>query len=885
MIKNFFNANKEYFLIVVLFFLIAGIYFMPALNGYSLLQGDVSNHRGMAKELMDYREMYGDEAIWTNSMFGGMPGYQISVAYQNGFTWLKRLFFSAVPHPISYFVLAFLCFFVLSHALKIDKWIGVLGSLSYGFMTYNIVIVEAGHNTKMIAIALFPAMLGALFRVYRDKKVILPLALFSFFFALELSANHIQMTYYFGFVVLGVVITELIAFFKAKNLLVFFKRSALLLVALIIAVGANFSNYYFTYTYGKKTIRGPSELTIQQEKAVVKDENKSSGLDRDYIVQWCYGKQETYNLLIPNAKGSNYLITEYFDYLKGESPQMYNYCVQQYQNSGGKLFAGYWGDQPFTSGPNYVGAIVVLLALLYVLFVSTRLKWALFSVTLLAILLSWGKNLGGSVEHMWLTNFFIDYVPLYSKFRAVSSILVIVNFTLPFMAMLFVNELLTKKEWAKNNLKKFGIAGGSIIGVVFFVAYLFPGVLDYTSNQEELLFDNLYQSFTQSPGGINPLDARETLVDFRIEVLQKDSLRAIGFMLGALLIILGLVAGKLKYKFAIPLLLILGLLDIWNVDRRYLSNDKKSKNSKSYLAWEKSTAKQHTFDANPGDLQIYGIEASQNPKIEEAVNLQVSKKKKERRKRLSKREQEGIQFAALNFNTNYRVLNIDNPFNDARTSYFHKSSGGYHGAKLRKYQELIDFYLAKELQSLREPQKMKVFNMLNTKYYLYQGNLAFMNPYAYGNAWFVDDIKWVANADEEIKAIEDTDVRTTAIVDHKFKDCFTNVQPQQDSSASIILNSYLPNHLTYQSSSSTDQVAVFSEIYFKDGWQAYIDGQEVDHAKANYVLRTLPIPAGKHTVEFKFKPAMFDAANMINLVCFFVIVLGILFASIKYNKQ
>ncbi|MCB0409839.1 MAG: hypothetical protein KDD29_06435, partial [Flavobacteriales bacterium] len=731
---NLIKSNWQVVVILLVFALLSAMYFSPALTGYTLRQGDISSWKAAAKELTDYREMFGEEAIWTNSMFGGMPGYLISTYYLNGFTTINAILSLGLPFtmlPISMLFIAMFSFFILGKALRVNNLIAVLGAVAYGFVSYNLLIIEAGHNTKMQAISYLPAVLGSFLMMYRNKNFWFPLALFTFFMGLELRANHIQMTYYFAFVLLFIGAFKLYEAFKEKTIAHFVKRSSLLVVGVIIAVLANFNQFYNTYTYAKHTMRGTPELTINPDGSS-KKANQSSGLDRDYIVQWCYGKQETLNLFIPNAKGDSKNLTgEYFDYLRENNPQMFNYCVEQYQKNGGRVFGGYWGDQPFTSGANYLGAIIVFLALMYLIFVHSKLKWALFGVSFLAILLSWGKNLGGSVEEMWLTNFFIDYIPMYSKFRAVSSILTIVNLTFPLMAMLFVHHLYENKEWAQTNIKKLLIGSGSIAGLVLILAIM-PNLLDYTSDVEDMAFGQMYQNYAQTRAGINPADAEMELIDFRSSAFQKDAFRTLMFVLAAIVLLFLWVKDKLKFNMVLPALALLSLIDIWSVDKRYLNNDKNPQNKREYLSWEKVTGFENTSPAGQGDQQIYYIESTANPQIEQKAIQRIQEKKKEKG-RLTFMDEESIRFSSLNFNTNYRVLNLDNPFNSASVSYFHKSTGGYHAAKMARYQDMIDFYIQKELGMLQTPEKTKVLNMLNTKYYLYQGNLAFQNPHAYGN--------------------------------------------------------------------------------------------------------------------------------------------------------
>lgn len=884
MIINFLKKNLNYLIILIVFVALGVVYFLPAIQGYFLVQGDTSSWRAAAKELLDFRAFYGEEAMWTNSIFGGMPGYIINVIYLNGFTQIDQLFSLGLTFPIDVMFIAMLSFFMLSKSLKVETYIAILGAVAYAFVSYHLLIIEAGHNTKMRALAYLPAVLGAFIMMYKNKRLLLPTTLLAFFMALEIKAGHIQMTYYLAFILIAIGISELYRYIKLKQLKSFFIRTGLIIVAFIFALLANFTNSYYTYSYGKDTMRGTPELTINPDGSSKKD-NLSSGLDRDYIVQWCYGKEETLNLLIPNAKGDSRNLTgDYFDYLRAKNPALFNYSVEQYQKSGGKVFGGYWGNQPFTSGANYIGAIIILLAIMYLVFVKSTLKWAFIGVNVLALMLAWGKNLGGSVEDMWLTNFFIDHVPLYSKFRAVASILIVLNLLLPLMAVLFVNHVFKNLDWAKQNIKKLMIVGCSVAGFVLILA-LMPSFLDFTSDIEDQTLNQLYQTYNQSVQGINPADAEASVVNFRMDAFSSDAYRSLIFMLIALTILYFWVSNKIKFKVAILGLSVAVLIDVWMVDKRYLNNEKNPQNKREYLSWEKKTGFENTPNATQGDFDIYNREVAKNSKIEQKAQQRIAEAKKEDRKN-GKKIEESMRFATLNLNSNYRVMNLDNPFNSASVAYFHKSTGGYHAAKLARYQDLIDFYISKEINLLQTPEQTKVLNMLNNKYYLYQGNLVLDNSYAYGNVWFVKDVNIVNNANEEILTLGNIDPKVTAVISKDFEKVLT--KKSFDASGSILMTDYKPNHIQYISNSQSDQLAVFSEMHYKDDWVAYIDGKEVAHLRANYVLRSLPIPSGEHKVEFKFEPKMMGIGDTISIISFAIIMLALgysLFQTIKSKEE
>jgi hypothetical protein len=888
MVQQFFKSNLRYVGLILFFLAITGIYFSPSWSGHSLRMGDITSWKGMSKELRDYRAQHGEEAVWTNSSFSGMPGYQISVDYTNPIKSVYNSLVELLGFPIAGILFAFLCFFVMCRAFNAGFYLSMIGALAYGMNAYNFLMMEAGHSSKMMAVAFIPGVIAGMVMIYRREHVLFSFAVLSFFVALELLVNHIQMTYYFSLVLLTIAIAEFFRYKQQNAIKKFLIRTGLIALAGLLGAVSNFANYYHTYAFSKETMRGNPVLTIEADKPNQASSNLSSGLDRDYIVQWCYGKEETYNLLVPNAKGdSRNLTSAFFDQLRTTAPGLYNFCVGQYQNNRGKVFGGYWGDQPFTSGPNYLGALIVLLALMYLILVKGPMKWALLSISVLAILLSWGKNLGGSVEQMWLTNFFIDYFPLYNKFRAVSSILVIVNLLLPLMAILFIKYLLDNKEWAQEQFKRISWTGGGIMGIVLLLA-MFPGFFDFTSEQEQHIFNGLYQQYTANPQateGINPLEAEEALVDFRQGVFREDSYRSLGFMAVGLLLLLLLIKDKLKVQLALPLLMAVVLVDNWNVNKRYLNNEKNPSNKREYLNWEKQTGNENSFVASEGDHTIYSIEANKQPEIASQVEAKAQALRQKKKRSLTPIDMDDIRFEVLNLNTNYRVMNLSNPFNSAEASYFHKSAGGYSPAKLRRYQDLIDFYIAEELQKLQDPEKMKVLNMLNTVYYLYDGKLVFQNPHAYGNAWFVNGIKEVNTANEAILAIAETDLKSEAIVNAEFNELYAGKTFKKDTNASLVLTAYAPNALTYQSNTTTDQLVVFSEIYYPNGWKAYVDGKPVPHFRANYILRSMIVPAGQHEIRFAFEPTMLKWSNLINLIGF-LLILAVLIVSIykAYNE-
>ncbi len=922
MLKEFFQKHKFNFLAVAIFLAISCIYFYPALQGYSLKMGDITNYSGMAKETFDYEEAKGESTLWTGTNFSGMPTYMIGAKYTNPLKSLQASINRVLTFPIMSIFLAFISFYILAKSFNAGFYISLIGALAYGLSTYNITIIEAGHTGKMMAIAYMPGVIGGIIMMFKREKWLLPFGVTVLFMSLELLVNHVQMTYYFGFVILAIFIAYLIKYLKKGDLNFYFKRAVLVGAALVIGVLANFANYYNVYKFSKKTMRGKPVISIsakaqgqdnrsEEQKAYDKF-NQTSGLKRDYITQWSYGKSETINLFVSKAKGKNDLVNEVIEKLADENPQAAQFVAKQYQKTRGKVFGGYWGNQPFTSGPNYIGAIVVFLALMYLFFVHTPLKWTMLAISILTILLSWGVNLGGSIEDMWLTNFFIDYIPLYSKFRAVSSLLVVVNLLFPTMAILFLLHITSNIDWAKENIKKLSIGAGVVVFLLLIII-VSPTSVGLMSDFEQNYIDTMQAQFMSNPKGPNPETIAEQVMDVRGAIVRMDALRSLGLVLLTIIFLYVLITFKKQRKFALAAIALLVFIDLFTVDKQYLNNDK-NPNTNEFMAWKKGKVYDETYLSTPGDQAIYQLEAQKNPAITQAFNqkrVELSKKKKN----ITQADIEDIQFEALNFNTNYRMMDLDNPFNSARASYFHKTTGGYSPAKLKRYQDVIDFYIQQEagyisskirtiqqrnpeimkavitgkvpLLSPAEKDRIKVLNMLNNKYFLFSGQLVWTNPYTQGNAWFVSNVKEVADNNEEILAIKDADLTNTAIIHQEFKDII-KAPSAIDSNASIVMESYAPNHLVYTSKSSQDALAVFSEVYYRDGWKAYIDGKEVPYARANYIVRALNIPSGEHRIEFKFESKMYHTSNTISLIAFLFVLMpfgAYFFQELKTKKD
>ncbi|MDD4757218.1 MAG: YfhO family protein, partial [Prolixibacteraceae bacterium] len=772
---------------IILFFIVLAYgYLFPLLEGKVIQMPDIEHWRGMSKELNDFREETGEEGIWTNSMFGGMPGYMISVRYPGnlaGFITgnIRKIFSTA-----SFIILYLLGFYILLSSLKVKRWLSVAGAVAFAFSSYFLIILAAGHMTKANAIAFLAPMTAGVLLTFR-KKYLAGSILFALFFSLELLAGHLQITYY-GFILIALFgLTQLVFAIKEKTLPDFFKALLFLVVGAVIGIGMNFSRLYTSWEYSKDTIRGPSELTSNNE-------NKTSGLDKDYVVQWSYGIDETLTMLIPNFKGG---ASQVNPGINSESYRTMREKGVQNPRQTIRAVSMYHGDQPATSGPVYMGAIVVFLFILGLYIVKGPYKWWLLSATVISVILSWGGNI------MWLTNFLLDYLPFYNKFRAPSMTLVIAEFAMPLLGFIALNNIITGKTDKKIWLH--GLKWSVIItaGLALLFAIL-PGIAG---------------NFTNATDAVRYPDwLMDSVIADRKAMLRTDAFRSFIFIV--------LAAGavwlwNIKKIKTTPLIISIGILilaDLWTVDKRYLNNE----NFIPKRQAENPFPKMPSDEAILKDKELY-----------------------------------------------FRVLPLQNPFQDARTSYYHKNVGGYHAAKLRRYQEFIDHHLQPELQqfvtSLQNRQSadstlqsLDAINMMNTKYIIYDLNQApIRNPYQMGNAWLVENYKIVENADEEIEAMQDVDPAETAVIDKRFKNFVDGKQFSKDQAGSVKLTEYQPNYLKYIANTTSEQLTVFSEIYYEKGWKAYVNGEEVPHFRVNYVLRALVLPPGENTIEFKFEPASY----------------------------
>ena len=780
--------------IAVLSFVIVSLaYFSPVLEGKELFQSDIAQFRGMSKEVKEYRDQYHEEPYWTNRAFGGMPTYQLSTYYPNDF--IKKLdgLLRFLPRPADYLFLYFLGFFLLLSVLKVDWKLSLIGALGFGFSTYLIIILGVGHNAKAHAIAYMPFVLSGLLLVFQ-KKYLRGFVLMALAMALEINASHPQMTYYLLFSVLIFGIVYLIQAVKDKELPSFAKQIGILFGAVILAVGVNATSLLATKEYAGHSTRSKSELTINPDGS---PKEISSGLSKAYITEYSFGLMETFDLFIPRFMGGSN--NEKLD------KESYTYRFLK-EKAGRKQALGfaenapmYWGDQPIVAAPPYVGAIFIYLFILGAFLIKGPLKQWLVAVTIFSIVLSWGKNFD------IVTNFFIDYIPLYNKFRAVSSIQVIAEVSIPLLGILGVHHFLSDKYSKEEKMKAFKIAGVVVVGIALFFTAIGANLFSFESYRDG--------NYEQMMAGL-----ADVLIEDRRTIFFQDSLRTLVIVVTTACMLWLFMSNKIKKGIVIIGLLVLVLFDLVNIDKRYVNND---------------------------DF--------------------ISKSKIEKPFEISR-----MQLEIIKDKGHYRVMNfMVNPMNDGSTSFYHNSIGGYHAAKPRRYQELYDFQIAKN--------NIAVMNMLNTKYFIFPGEnnieTVQLNEEANGNAWFVNEIVFVDTANEEIRALDSLDTKTMVVLNREFESNLKSDGFKKDSLARIELVSYKANEIKYKSVSKTDQLAVFSEIYYKDGWNAYIDGKLVPHMRANYVLRSLMIPAGEHDVLFKFEPKVIATGSMISLVSYGLLIL------------
>lgn len=820
-------------IVIVIFAVISFAYFfVPVSQGKILFRHDSQASVGLGQELTQYEQRTGEVTRWTNSVFSGMPTYQISPSYNStdGLSAVMSAYHLWLPDYV-WFIFAYLLgFYILLRAFNFRQSLAALGSIIWAFSSYFLIIIAAGHLWKVMALAYLPPMIGGVVLAYRGKYLwgFIVTAVFT---AFEIKANHVQMTYYYLFIVLFMVIAYLVQAIREKRLQHFFKASGILIAAALIGIAINISNLYHTWEYQKESMRGKSELTKANSA-----NQTSSGLDRDYITQWSYGIDETLTLLVPDAKGgASVPLSQNATAMAKANPEVENMLPQLYE-----AIPQYFGTQPGTSGPVYVGAFVLFLFVLGLFIVKTPIKWALLAATALSILLSWGHNFMG------FTNFFLNYVPMYAKFRTVASILVIAEFTIPLLAALALKRIVDEPTVLTKNMKYVYASFALTAGVALAIA-LMPSMMGpFVSDQERQMLSGI-QGMT--PDVQNMM--LSSIATMRGAMVSADAWRSIVIIIIGVAMLLLFKAQKIKAIYLIVGISALCLIDLWQVDKRYLNDEMFVPKS------ERDTPQQAT-----------------------ATDLQILKDK----------------------SLSYRVLNFaSGAFNENNTSYFHKSIGGYHPAKLRRYQEMIDKYIAPEMQTamqaiankggvMSEVDGRKLFpilNMLNAKYFIVplQGNAttSIQNPYAQGNGWFVDKLTYVADANAEYAGVGKIDVSHEAVADKKFEPILGQTQTN-DSTARVVLTKYEPNNMTYTVNSTKGGVVVFSEVYYP-GWTATIDGQPAELGRVNYILRALNVKAGKHEVVLDFHPTSISTTETIAYAALIVLLLAICVAIYSEKKK
>jgi hypothetical protein len=976
--KTFFQKNWTHFAIVALFFIISFIYFSPQFDGYGLKQHDIEMHKGMASEVFDYRERTGEETLWTNSMFGGMPTMQISLLYKGNFIGdIVHAFVDSFPPPAGVVFLYMLGFYIFALCLRLNPWVGLLGAIAFGFSTYDIIIIQAGHNSKALAAAFMAPVIGAFIMAFQ-RNMKWGILLSAVFMTIQISMNHLQVTYYLAILILGIGVVMLVEAIRKKEIKKFALTTGGIVLAYLLAMVINYGNISLTNDYSKHTIRGGNDITTNPDgssNAV----NSTSGLDRDYVTQWSYGIGESFTLISPYVKGGGTVVLADSpfadDVLDSDlSPSQIDAVMQ---------YPVYWGDQPITSGPVYVGVIVAFLAFLGLIFIKNPIKWALLAVTILTLALSWGKN------YMGLTNFFLDNVPGYNKFRAVTIILIVVELTLPILGVLFLNQLVKERESLIPQKKKFLISSG--IFVFFLILVKLVGLGDnYMSENDARQFEQIEASKQNFKNSIRAQvlqqNPQELMTNYNLDVTNsaqvdqfvemqlvqqiqqqgiaqfnineadvkavRESIFSSSMNRSILFSVLALAILALFFYTQIPsMYLVFGLIglvamDLIPVAKNYLGNQE---SGSGFKHWDLKVNTLYPASTNSADLQIMEMETSFSPEVKEEV-LKGEKLGKEKANELNlsgnekNRVIDSYKFAALRRVTNYRVFDFAGGFSSASPSSFHKSLGGYHGAKLRNIQNLYDYHLSKS--------NNKVYDMMNVKYFIQdgeQGKMANVNMTALGNAWFVKKIDVYSTPNEEIRALgnqfevsnigqgvllvngeskpramvygseslkyvlqgDSIDVRLTNGMSEGMEALFvmdingkTNLIPKMtmemdtansflklvelkvsnefkhreeaimlkseaeklkskefSGQGNIVMTSYAPNKITYLANATGNQFAVFSEVYYPEGWTATIDGKEVDIRKVNYLLRGLEIPAGKHKIEFSFMLPKYEKAT------------------------
>lgn len=822
--SNWFKRNGIHLAIIGLFIAMSFVYFSPALQGKKLYQGDVLQAKAMQREIMEYKAKDGTAPLWTNAMFGGMPAYQIWAQYpKNLTTHVINLFKTIFPNPVHIVILYLLSAYLLFSLLRVKPWLAAAGAIAVTFSSYNFTILEAGHINKALAIAFFPPVLAGILLIFR-KKYLLGASITALFIALEIRSNHIQMTYYLFLVLLLLGFIELYHAIKSKTTADFFRSVGYIAVAVVLGAAVNAGTLWTTYEYGQESIRGKSNIKTEGTAP-------SDGLDREYAYQWSQGVGETLTFLVPGIYGGESGKKLDKDskvanalLTKGIPESQVEGALQQLQGMG--LISTYWGPKPFTSGPYYFGALICFLFVAGLFIVQGRIKWWVLGATLLTVFLSFGKNLP------FLSDLFFNYFPLYNKFRAVESVLAVTQLLFPFLAILTIKEITEGKHDPEELLKKVKYSL-YITGGLLLILIAIPGVfLSFKSPNNEAVLQSLTQVTGGDQGFANLLV--NSLIDDRISLARADAFRSLIFVLIGAVILWAFIKKKIAAQIAFILIGVITLVDMWSVDKRYLNNDR--------------------F-------------------VDEATINQSFKKR------------EVDELILRDTSLNYRVLDLTiNTFSDASASYFHNTVGGYHAAKLKRFQEVLDKQFNNSINE-------DVLDMLNTKYVITsdsktQSQRIQHRSSACGNAWFVSNILYVKNADEEMAGINSFDPSKEAIVNENFKSLIDAKKAgTPDPNAFIRLTDYHPDHLTYDYSCGKDMIAVFAEIWYDKGWNAYVDGEKIPYFRANYILRAAQLPGGNHKLEFKFEPVSYQAGENISLAASVLLIAGLGLAGYKGRRR
>lgn len=981
--------NWIHLLAVGLFLVTTFIYFQPQFSGHRLDQHDIEQFKGMSNEVVHYRDVEGGEPLWTNSMFGGMPTYQISTKYEgNLLSKITKFLRFGMGSPAGIFILYLLGFYIMLLCMKVNPRVAIFGALIFAFSSYFIIILQAGHNSKAAAIGLMGPVIGAFYMAYR-YNLKWGILLSALFMGLQLTSNHFQITYYLGIILVGFGVAELIRTFKSAQWKRFLIATVGILVSYFFALGINYGNISLTNDYAKHTIRGGNDITINPDGTTNQKES-TSGLDKDYITQWSYGIGESMTLLSPNIKGGSSSAIQNSQFAeKLRNPEM-----RRSANLIGKNNI-YWGAQPFVSGPVYLGIIVFFLALLGMIYLNGPLKWTLAGVTILALMLSWGKNFMG------LTDFFLDYLPGYNKFRAVTIILAVVELTVPLLGVLFLNKLFKKREEIKNNIKPLFIASGGLLGVLVLLSltglgdgYLSPQEKDMAYSPEQYIESRKVefrkQIMQEDPRVLqkNGIDINnkeqvesiierqvptvsqinkqfDALVDFRKSIYQSSMWRSILFLILGIGLILIYLYTTVKKELILVGLALFTVGDLISVDLNYL-NSKKQKNNRNYIHWIEESDFDYPLAPTQADKQILEAETAKNPELKKKISS-VRVKRQGQRGAVNSNALWSKKFQTLNMNTNYRVYEPQAGFSSSRPAYFHKTLNGYHGAKLRRIQNVKDFHIDRG--------NMEIFNMMNVKYFINQGR-AQTNPGALGNGWFVKTLNVQPNPNREllalgslfsienlnntfqlkinneevdkdtitgfetiylikgsdtlfsgvdkitrsklnsvfvkdvngetswiplkelqkdtlgsftklveIKQVHEFNPKEEAIISEEVANEVSSLQYSGNGQVEFV--SYLPNEMKYELSTNEKQFLVLSEIYYPDGWKAYLNGEKIDIHRVNYLLRGVEIPAGDHELVMRFEVQKFKRANTIALVgslILFLLIAGVFVKDFLLNK-